>query len=81
MADSHWEAQSKLAVGVKVGHSCSNRDNSANLGLSDAIKWWFWIGILIKFFADTAQICSPLLVKVFQDFSFYPSIPRHLTTT
>lgn len=31
---------------------------------SDAIKAWFWFGILIKAFGDTAQICSPLVVKV-----------------
>lgn len=31
---------------------------------SDAIKTWFWSGIVIKAFGDTAQICSPLVVKV-----------------
>ncbi|KAG8950683.1 hypothetical protein FRC04_007308 [Tulasnella sp. 424] len=37
--------------------------------LNDAIKTWFWFGILIKAFGDTAQICSPLVVKQIIKFS------------
>ncbi|KAG9017508.1 hypothetical protein FRB90_001017 [Tulasnella sp. 427] len=37
--------------------------------LNDAIKTWFWSGILIKAFGDTAQICSPLVIKEIIKFS------------
>lgn len=46
------------------------RKKASLLGaLNDAIKTWFWFGILIKAFGDTAQICSPLVVKEIIKFS------------
>lgn len=32
--------------------------------LNDSVKWWFWSGGLLKIAGDTAQVTSPLLVKV-----------------
>jgi len=32
--------------------------------MNDSVKWWFWSGGLLKVFGDTAQITSPLVVKV-----------------
>lgn len=32
--------------------------------MNDSIKRWFWIGGLLKVIGDTAQVTSPLLVKV-----------------
>ena len=32
--------------------------------LNDSIKWWFWSGGVLKVVGDTAQVMSPLLVKV-----------------
>ena len=32
--------------------------------LNDSIKWWFWSGGALKVIGDTAQMTSPLLVKV-----------------
>ena len=34
------------------------------LAMNDSIGWWFWSGGLLKVAADTAQITSPLVVKV-----------------
>ena len=34
------------------------------LAMNDSIKWWFWSAGLFKVAADTAQITSPLVVKV-----------------
>ena len=32
--------------------------------LNDSIAWWFWSGGLLKVTGDTAQVTSPLVVKV-----------------
>ena len=32
--------------------------------MNDSIKWWFWIGGLLKLIADVSQVTTPLLVKV-----------------
>jgi hypothetical protein len=37
---------------------------SLTLAMNDAIKWWFWSGGVLKVFGDTAQITSPLILKV-----------------
>ena len=34
------------------------------LAMNDSIKWWFWTAGLFKVASDTAQITSPLVVKV-----------------
>ena len=37
---------------------------SLTLAMNDSIKWWFWSGGLLKVIGDTAQITSPLVLKV-----------------
>jgi hypothetical protein len=37
---------------------------SLTLSMNDAIKWWFWSGGVLKVISDTAQITSPLILKV-----------------
>jgi hypothetical protein len=37
---------------------------SLTLAMNDAIKWWFWSGGVLKVVGDTAQITSPLILKV-----------------
>jgi hypothetical protein len=37
---------------------------SLALAMNDSVFWFFWIGGIYKLIADTAQITSPLLVKV-----------------
>jgi hypothetical protein len=37
---------------------------SLTLALNDAIKWWFWSSGLLKVISDTAQVTSPLVLKV-----------------
>ena len=37
---------------------------SLTLAMNDAIKWWFWSGGVLKVVSDTAQITSPLVLKV-----------------
>jgi hypothetical protein len=32
--------------------------------MNDSIKWWFWSGGFLKIIGDTAQITSPLVLKV-----------------
>lgn len=32
--------------------------------INDSVKWWFWTGGLLKLISDTAQVTSPLVVKV-----------------
>ena len=34
------------------------------LAMNSSVKWWFWTGGFCKWFADTAQVTSPLIVKV-----------------
>ena len=46
------------------------------LAMNDSIKWWFWSAGLFKIAGDTAQITSPLLVKV----RFYCFPRPHLLT-
>jgi hypothetical protein len=37
---------------------------SLTLAMNDAIKWWFWSGGVLKVISDTAQVTSPLILKV-----------------
>jgi hypothetical protein len=37
---------------------------SLTLAMNDAVKWWFWSGGILKVIGDTAQVTSPLLLKV-----------------
>lgn len=32
--------------------------------MNDSVKWWFWSGGILKVMGDTAQVTSPLVVKV-----------------
>ena len=32
--------------------------------MNDSVKWWFWSAGILKVVGDTAQVTSPLLVKV-----------------
>lgn len=34
------------------------------LAMNDSVAWWFWTGGVMKCLADSAQVLSPLLVKV-----------------
>jgi len=37
---------------------------SLTLAINDSIKWWFWSGGILKVAGDTAQVTSPLILKV-----------------
>jgi len=37
---------------------------SLTWAMNDAIKWWFWSGGILKVISDTAQVTSPLILKV-----------------
>ena len=37
---------------------------SLTWAMSDSVKWWFWSAGILKIIADTVQITSPLVVKV-----------------
>ena len=32
--------------------------------MNDSVKWWFWSAGILKVLGDTAQVTSPLVVKV-----------------
>lgn len=40
------------------------RKASLILSMNDSIFWWFWSAGILKVIGDTAQITSPLVVKV-----------------
>jgi hypothetical protein len=37
---------------------------SLTLAINDSVKWWFWSGGMLKVAGDTAQVTSPLILKV-----------------
>ena len=37
---------------------------SLTFAINDSIKWWFWSGGILKVAGDTAQVTSPLILKV-----------------
>ncbi len=37
---------------------------SLSLAINDSVKWWFWSSGLLLVVGDTAQITSPLVLKV-----------------
>ena len=43
---------------------------SLTWAMNDAVKWWFWSGGILKVIGDTAQVTSPLLLKVGYLFRF-----------
>ena len=49
---------------------------SLTLAMNDAVKWWFWSGGVLKVIGDTAQITSPLILKV--AFMIYDLLLWHL---
>jgi len=40
------------------------RKASLILAMNDSVFWWFWSAGILKVISDTAQITSPLVVKV-----------------
>ncbi len=40
------------------------RKASLVFAMNDSVKWWFWSSGILKVLGDTAQVTSPLLVKV-----------------
>ena len=48
------------------------------LAMNDSVAWWFWSGVVLKCLADSAQVLSPLLVKVSQP-SVVQYLPAYLT--
>lgn len=40
------------------------RKASLVLAINDSVFWWFWSGGILKVISDTAQVTSPLIVKV-----------------
>jgi hypothetical protein len=37
---------------------------SLALSMNDSVKWWFWSGGILRFIGDTAQVLTPLVLKV-----------------
>ena len=52
------------------------RKASLVLAMNDAVKWWFWSSGLLRVIGDTAQVTSPLVVKVCTYQSPLPAFDR-----
>ena len=52
---------------------------SLTLAMNDSIKWWFWSGGFLKVISDTAQITSPLILKVGRFYGLYAVLFFRLT--
>ncbi|TDL28197.1 ABC transporter [Rickenella mellea] len=39
------------------------------MAMNSSVAWWFWSGGILKFFADTSQVLSPLVVKAIINFA------------
>jgi hypothetical protein len=52
----------------------TKRKPSLTMALNASIFWWFWSGGILKVIADSAQVTSPLLVKVR---TWFPSSPLY----
>jgi hypothetical protein len=60
-----WTVKGKRAERERRWRGKEGRKQaSLTLALNDSVKWWFWSGGLLKLLGDTAQVTSPLLVKV-----------------
>jgi hypothetical protein len=49
---------------------------SLTMAMNDSIKWWFWSGGFLKVIGDTAQITSPLILKVGWFYGLYAMLFR-----
>lgn len=52
---------------------------SLTWAMNDSIKWWFWSGGFLKVIGDTAQITSPLVLKVGWFYGLYAALFSRLT--
>ncbi|KAI5124178.1 hypothetical protein M0805_000983 [Coniferiporia weirii] len=49
--------------------SDGKKSASLVLALNDSIAWWFWSAGVLKVLGDSAQMCTPLLVKAIINFA------------
>jgi len=60
-----WSISGKRAEREKEWREKSGlRKASLTLAINDSVKWWFWSAGILKVIGDTAQVTSPLVVKV-----------------
>ena len=60
-----WVLTGKRKEKEKRWREVEGRKNaSLAWALNDSVKWWFWSGGIFKVIGDTAQVTSPLLLKV-----------------
>jgi hypothetical protein len=62
-------------VGTRKWWGPKRKEKKASLvfSMNDSIAWWFWSSGILKVVGDTAQVTSPLVVKVSNPSSFYCS--------
>ncbi len=61
----YWTLRGERAVREKHWRENGGQKRaSLILAMNDSVKWWFWTGGVAKVISDTAQVTSPLLVKV-----------------
>lgn len=60
-----WTLSGKRKEKEKYWREVGGRKKASLIwAMNDSVKWWFWSSGLLKIVGDTAQITSPLLVKV-----------------
>ena len=60
-----WSVTGKRAEKEKEWREKSGpRKASLTFAINDSVKWWFWSAGILKVIGDTAQVTSPLVVKV-----------------
>ena len=60
-----WMLTGKREEKEKRWREFGGRKNSSLVwALNDSVKWWFWSGGVLKVIGDTAEVTSPLLIKV-----------------
>lgn len=60
-----WSVTGRRQVKEKEWREKTGRKKASLVwAMNDSIKWWFWSAGLMKIIGDTAQVTSPLVVKV-----------------
>jgi hypothetical protein len=69
---------SREAKEKKWREETGRKKPSIVLAMNDSIKWWFWSASLFKIVGDTAQVTTPLVIKVrFYCFPLHPLINKY----
>jgi len=61
-----WSLTGTREEKEKLWREKTGRKNASLLwAMNDSVRWWFWSAGALKVVGDTAQVTSPLVVKVY----------------